>query len=148
MSSRAGVRCFFFFILFSYSSLPPFLNASYKFLFELPPWLLVQHVWKTVFSREHSTDSFILWINKNYCIRLFYYSELLNFPKKNHGFSVGFSAGEVCIFDSGYWCSLTSYGFLRLTPILIFKSLKIRQWPIVIFCDQDAHWLGHFTGET
>ncbi len=50
---------------------------------------------KQCFQETTLTDSFILWRNKTYCIRLYYYSELLNFPKKYGGFSVGFSTGEV-----------------------------------------------------
>lgn len=37
---------------YSHSSLLPFI--LYKLLFESSPWLLVQHLWKTVFSRDRS----------------------------------------------------------------------------------------------
>lgn len=43
----------------AYCSSAPFY-VSYKLLFELPPWLLVQHLWKTVFSRDSSYRPFHL----------------------------------------------------------------------------------------
>lgn len=51
---------------FSHSSVVLFI--SYKLLFELSPWLLVQHLWRTAFSRDHSCRLF--HPVKNDCVRL------------------------------------------------------------------------------
>lgn len=42
---------FFFFFSFLFFNCSPLFYVFYELLFELPPWLLVQHLWKTVFKR-------------------------------------------------------------------------------------------------
>ena len=85
-----GLLIFFLF----YFLLLSFLSATFLCLLQALVWITTMAACSTpmensVFKRPFS-HSFILWRNKNHCIRLYCYSDLaLNLPEKHCGFFIG-----------------------------------------------------------
>lgn len=110
---------FFFFLHFLLHFLLSFLSAT--FFMSLTSSSLNYHhdclfntYGKQCFQETTLTDSFILWRNKDYCIRLYYCSELLNFQRRTVAFLLDFL--------------LMRFGFL--IPVIGVA------WPVLDFWDR------------